>query len=85
MVDIDGEQLAVLSHPVGGGLAGAKLTKAESEVATAVSEGLSNRDVARLRGTSERTVAKQIAATFRKLGISSRRQLLARTRGGEAE
>jgi DNA-binding NarL/FixJ family response regulator len=85
MVDIDGEQLAVLSHPLGGGLAGAKLTKAESDVAAAVAEGLSNREVARLRGTSERTVAKQIAATFRKLGISSRRQLLARARDGKGE
>jgi DNA-binding NarL/FixJ family response regulator len=64
-----------------------ELTSAEERVALYVLEGRSNADIALLRGTSERTVANQIAAVFRKLGASGRVELVRRlvaARIGEA-
>jgi DNA-binding CsgD family transcriptional regulator len=52
------------------------LTPVESEVATYILAGRSNAEIARLRGTSVRTVANQVANLFRKLGVSSRLELL---------
>lgn len=53
------------------------LTSAELEVARLAVAGGSNRAIARLRGTSARTVANQIASAFRKLGVGSRSELAA--------
>lgn len=52
-----------------------KLTLAERDVLSLVREGLSNGAIARRRGTSERTVANQIASLLRKTGADSRRGL----------
>jgi len=81
------ETLVVLSLPSleggaleGGALEGgalAALTAAEREVAGAVLRGLSNEEVARVRGCRPRTVAAQLASIYRKLGISSRSELAA--------
>ncbi|MGZ3419666.1 MAG: response regulator transcription factor [Polyangiales bacterium] len=68
--------LAVLSLPASD--RGADLTRAEREVARAVIAGLSNAEIARERGRSERTVANQIASVFRKLRSASRTELAAR-------
>jgi DNA-binding NarL/FixJ family response regulator len=57
-----------------------ELTPAERQVALAVLAGLSNADIARMRGSSPRTVANQLAALFRKLGVHSRAELAARVR-----
>jgi DNA-binding CsgD family transcriptional regulator len=57
----------------------AKLTESEREVCALVVDGCSNFEIARVRGTSPRTVANQIAAIYRKLGVGSRRELRART------
>jgi DNA-binding CsgD family transcriptional regulator len=37
--------------------------------------GASNQDIARTRGVSVRTVANQLAAVYRKLGVRSRAEL----------
>jgi DNA-binding CsgD family transcriptional regulator len=56
------------------------LTPAERQVALAALSGLSNADIARMRGSSPRTVANQLAIIFRKLGVHSRAELAARAR-----
>lgn len=55
-----------------------RLTGAECEVALAVARGLSNAEIARERGASVRTVANQVAAILKKLGVSSRVELATR-------
>jgi DNA-binding CsgD family transcriptional regulator len=54
----------------------AGLTPAELEVARCAVAGMSNREIARWRRSSERTVANQIASVFRKLRVGSRSELL---------
>ncbi len=51
------------------------LTPAERAVARSVLAGLSDKDISRRRGSSRRTVARQVTAVFRKLGVSSRAEL----------
>lgn len=79
---IDGEELAVLSHPLDEPVSLDGLTEAERHVTVDVVDGLSNQQIARRRGTATGTVAKQIASIFRKLGVGSRRELMAMTKGG---
>jgi DNA-binding CsgD family transcriptional regulator len=80
-VCIDGEELAVLSHPLDEPLPLDGLTEAEQQVTADVVEGLSNEQIAQRRGTAAGTVAKQVASIFRKLGVGSRRQLVAMMKG----
>jgi DNA-binding CsgD family transcriptional regulator len=54
------------------------LTPAESDVAARVLRGQSNAQIARERGTSLATIACQLVAIYRKLGVRSRRELAAR-------
>lgn len=54
------------------------LTEAERDVALAIARGLSNAEIARARSTSARTIANQIAAIMKKLGVASRVELAAR-------
>lgn len=54
------------------------LTAAEEIVMQGIFEGKSNEAIARARGTSPRTIANQIASIFKKHGVSSRRELVAR-------
>ena len=60
------------------GLAGHGLTTAEQEVARGLLAGLSNVEIARLRGSSARTIANQAASLYAKLGVHSRAELAAR-------
>ena len=53
------------------------LTPAERTVVELIASGLSNRVVADARGCTPRTVANQLTVVYRKLGISSRRELRA--------
>ncbi|MDX2090347.1 MAG: helix-turn-helix transcriptional regulator [Kofleriaceae bacterium] len=53
------------------------LTAAEREVVAMIREGASNREIARSRGTSTRTVANQVASVLRKLGVFSRADIVA--------
>ena len=78
---VDGEELAILSFPVKAPPCFAGLTEAERHVAESLVAGLSNAHIAAARGTSVRTVTKQVASVFRKLGVGSRRQLVARACG----
>jgi len=54
------------------------LTEAERDVALAVARGLSNAEIATARSASPRTIANQVAALMKKLGVSSRVELVAR-------
>jgi DNA-binding CsgD family transcriptional regulator len=71
------EDLVVVSFPVDAQTDDVVLTDAERAIAAAIREGQSNAAIARARGTSVRTVANQVAMLFRKLGVSSRVELIA--------
>jgi DNA-binding NarL/FixJ family response regulator len=51
------------------------LTEAEQAIAEALIGGATYASIAAARGSSERTVANQARAAFRKLGVSSRFEL----------
>ena len=73
-----GESLyAVLSVPLVNRSAMSQLTPVEREVATLAAAGMSNAAIGRCRGTSERTVANQMASILRKLEVGSRYELAA--------
>lgn len=65
--------LVMLSHPTGA----SELTAAEIAVVTGVLQGKSNAELARVRKTTLRTVAKQVESALRKLGVRSRSELAA--------
>jgi DNA-binding CsgD family transcriptional regulator len=71
----DGD-VVILSFTLPNGDSGA-LSPAESHVMQHLLEGRTNAEIAALRATSPRTVANQIASLFRKLGVSSRLELVA--------
>jgi len=81
----------IASFPLaaGRGQGGPSLTTAEREVITALLEGQSYAEIARRRDRSVDTLAKQAGSAFRKLGVSSRSELVARgilpVRDGEPE
>jgi DNA-binding NarL/FixJ family response regulator len=52
-----------------------QLTKKEVQVATLVFEGLTNREIAKLVGTTEQVVKNYLRTTFDKLGVWSRLEL----------
>lgn len=54
------------------------LTEAERAVALDAVAGSSNKEIAERRGSKVRTVANQLAAVYRKLGVASRAELAAR-------
>jgi DNA-binding NarL/FixJ family response regulator len=56
-----------------------RLTSAERQVVAGVLNGRTNAAIASARRTSRRTVANQLASIYRKLGVSSRWELAART------
>jgi DNA-binding NarL/FixJ family response regulator len=72
-----GEELLVLSLPATSNLAAA-LSPAEIEVARAIVRGATNAEIARVRGTSVRTVANQVASILRRLGARSRADVAAK-------
>lgn len=54
-----------------------QLTGAEQEVGLLLLKGLEHKEVARLRGTSERTAREQSRAVYRKAGVTGRAELSA--------
>ena len=54
------------------------LSQAERVIVEAVLDGHSNLEIARARNRSMRTIANQLAAAYRKLGVGSRGELFAR-------
>ncbi|CAN5136456.1 hypothetical protein BH09MYX1_BH09MYX1_60150 [soil metagenome] len=55
-----------------------RLTDAERQVALLLMEGASNAEIADARGCAVRTVCNQIQGLFRKLGVGSRTELMAK-------
>jgi len=53
------------------------LTKAEAEVGLLILKGLSHKEIAQVRKTSERTIREQARALYRKSGLSGRAELSA--------
>ncbi len=51
------------------------LTESERQVTELTLKGLSNEEIATLRNVSHRTVANQLQAIYRKLGVGSRAEL----------
>ena len=76
--EIDGDRYAILTFPLPEAELPAELSAAERAVVQAVLEGLSNAEIARLRGTSLNTVANQLRSVFSKLDVSSRFELTER-------
>lgn len=62
-----------------------ELTRREREIAELAEQGLSNREIAARLAISQATVARHIANIFRKLSISSRRQLTGWASQGKAD
>jgi DNA-binding CsgD family transcriptional regulator len=77
-VDHRGETDAVVSFDLPGSRLMARLTSVEADVLRLTVEGKSHSEIAVGRGTSRRTVANQLGAIFRKLGVSGRAALRAR-------
>lgn len=71
-------RMAVPAHAAGG----TRLTEAEKDVVMLLLEGHSNATIATRRGTSARTVAKQVASAFGKIGVRSRPELFAASARG---
>jgi DNA-binding CsgD family transcriptional regulator len=82
---VAGEQLLVVGYPLKRPARFAALTAAELEVAEGVIQGLSPRQLSRSRGVSERTVSNQLAHIYKKLGVSSKHELLALVGGSRSE
>jgi DNA-binding NarL/FixJ family response regulator len=74
-IEIDGTEVFLLGTPSLSQCLPEDLTKAEKDVAALVLEGLSNQEIAKMRGTSVRTIANQVAAIFRKLKVTARIEL----------
>ena len=73
-VSLGSRRYVLLSYPRPGHAPGG-LTEAEREVALAALAGMSNAEIARLRASSPRTVANQLASVCQKLGVRSRAEL----------
>jgi DNA-binding NarL/FixJ family response regulator len=52
-----------------------RLTPKEIQVSTLVWEGLTNREIGKLMGTSEQVIKNHLRSTFDKLGVWSRLEL----------
>jgi DNA-binding CsgD family transcriptional regulator len=76
-VTVGDEQLAVVSIALDSEWPTA-LSAAEREVAQLVLASQSDAAIARARGTSRRTVENQLRSIYRKLGVSSRWELVAK-------
>lgn len=75
VVELGHDQYLVLSFPAPSWELPECLTAAEREIVLAMLRGASNQAIARVRCTSIRTVANQIASIFVKLRVSSRIEL----------
>lgn len=75
------DDLALLSFPLSGAEIPEALSAAEQEVALQVFTGASTKEIAHARGVSPRTVGNQLESIYRKLGVSSRAELVLRLGG----
>ncbi len=67
----------VMSFELGPGGESSKLTTAELDVMADLLAGCTNNEIARRRGSSERTVANQVGSILKKLGLGSRLEIIA--------
>jgi DNA-binding CsgD family transcriptional regulator len=74
----EGSRYLVIGYPAPRLSSFVDLSASELEVIEAWIGGQTMRAIAKLRGASTRTVANQIASAYRKVGVSSRGELLAR-------
>jgi DNA-binding NarL/FixJ family response regulator len=81
----DGRDWVILSYPLIPRELWKPLTQAERSVATLMLRGFSNDKLAAARCCSPHTVANQVTAIFRKLGVFSRAELIARVLSEPAE
>lgn len=81
-VEILAPGLARLSFPLPEPVIPATLTAAERDVALRVFHGASNTEIARERGVTAKTIAKQLDSIYRKVGVASRCELITRLLGG---
>ncbi len=72
-----GVERVTLSFPASADNLLTALTSSERDVCRSILNDLSNREIARLRGRSARTIANQVASIFRKLRAQSRAELIA--------
>ncbi|MBX7190745.1 MAG: helix-turn-helix transcriptional regulator [Sandaracinaceae bacterium] len=79
-VELDGVRHLVFEHVLDATEGRRGLSQAEREIVALLEEGLSDREIGLRRGVTRSTLTKQIQSIFRKLGVSSRRELLARPR-----
>lgn len=84
-VAVCGERLLFGAYPALAEELIAPLTGAERAVLAALLAGSTTSDIALRRGARERTVANQVQAIYRKLGVRSRSELAARLYGGGRE
>lgn len=77
---VGGLEVMVVSYPSPDGGRPA-LSEGERDVVRLALDGRSNREIAAARGTSLRTVVKQLDAAYKKLGVHSRTELAARYSG----
>jgi len=77
-VEIDGGRYHVLSHRIEMHPRFPGLSPAESQIAERLLLDWTQADIAIARGTSPRTVAKQIENLYRKVGVQSRVELAVR-------
>jgi DNA-binding CsgD family transcriptional regulator len=75
--ELDGEQWMLVAYAPARPAALAALTASELVVLDLWLAGRSMRAIAAARGVMFRTVAKQIASVYAKLGVSSRAELIA--------
>ncbi|MFO0745109.1 MAG: helix-turn-helix transcriptional regulator [Myxococcota bacterium] len=75
--ELAGVAVQVVSYPLPASVALAPLTPAQRAVAELALAGLSNREIAERRGTSEATVAKHLEQAYRRLGVGTRTELAA--------
>ncbi len=73
---LGGKRYHIISRPLRGPCT--LLTSAEQEVASWYCEGETLQRIGARRGCSPRTIANQVHSIFRKLGVSSRAELVRR-------
>ena len=77
--------LVLLSFPMPKPLFPPELTGAEREVTRLVYYGASNVEIARARRVSPKTIANQLDSIYRKIGVTSRCELISRLIARRAE
>ncbi len=74
---LGGRRFILISDEPGGAMPSG-LTEAERDIVRLLRTGASNRQIARARGTSERTIANQVCNLLRKLEVGSRLEIALR-------